>query len=141
MFKLYSYIQLRNLKIKNGPDTFLAGYRDIAVEKKCCHKSFNSITIRVGPYICISVQTSIVGHPVRPSICNMYELVLTYCYSAKNLRNYSFICLFKKIFLLNCRISSRIIFISGILPHIENGRVSGLTLKLFKTIYFIKLEI
>ncbi len=32
---------------------------------------------------------------VRPSICNIYELILAYCQSTKNLRNYAFACLFK----------------------------------------------
>ena len=29
---------------------------------------------------------------VRPSIINMYEMLLTFCYSTKNLRNYAFVC-------------------------------------------------
>ena len=63
----------------------------------------------------------------------MYELLLTYCYSTKNLRNYDFVCLFKVIFIvkykrLNCRISGRIVSISGIRPDIKNGRISGPTL-------------
>ncbi len=37
------------------------------------------------PYECPSV---------RPSIFNMNELLQTYCYSTKNLRNYAFVCLF-----------------------------------------------
>ena len=51
-------------------------------------------------YVCLSV---------RPSICIMYELLLIYCYSTKNLRNYAFVSLFIGIFvvkykILNCRI-------------------------------------
>ena len=65
------------------------------------------------------------------SVCT--NLLLTYCYSTKNLRNYDFVCLFKVIFLvrykrLNCRISGRIVSISGIRPDIKNGRISGPTL-------------
>ncbi len=40
-------------------------------------------------YVCLSVRTS---------FCNMYELLLTYCYSTKKLRNYAFDSLFKDIF-------------------------------------------
>ena len=66
----------------------------------------------------MSVQTSIYSPSVRPSICNMYELLLTNCYSTKNLRNYAFACLFKMIYVvkykrLDCRISDRIISTSG----------------------------
>ncbi len=37
---------------------------------------------------------------VRSSICNMYELSLTYCHIAKNLGNYAFVCLFTGIFVV-----------------------------------------
>ena len=40
---------------------------------------------------------------VRPSICNLHGLLLTYCYSTKNLRNYSFVSLCKGIFLFNIK--------------------------------------
>ena len=48
------------------------------------------------PYLCLSVSP--------------YELLLTYCYTTKNLRNYAFVGLFKEIFVfkdkrLNCWIS------------------------------------
>ena len=40
---------------------------------------------------------------VFPSIFNMHELLLTYCFSTKNLRNYDFVCLFKVILLLDIK--------------------------------------
>ncbi len=40
---------------------------------------------------------------VRPSISNMHELLLTYCHSTKNSRNYAFVCLFIGILLLNIK--------------------------------------
>ncbi len=35
---------------------------------------------------------------VRLPICNMYELLLTYCYSTKNFKNYAFVSLSEEIF-------------------------------------------
>ena len=72
-----------------------------------------SVFLSKRPYICPSL---------RLSFCNMYELLLTYCYSTKNLRNHTFVCLFKRIFVVkykrfNCRISGRIVSISGIRPN------------------------
>ena len=67
---------------------------------------------------------------ISPSIFYMYELLLTYCYCTKNLRNYALVCFFKGIFFvknkrLNCWISGRIISISGIRPDIRPNRISG----------------
>ena len=58
------------------------------------------------PYICLSV---------RPSICNMYELLLTYCYNTKYLRNYSFVRLFKGIFFVKYKSLNYRISFSGII--------------------------
>ena len=57
---------------------------------------------------------------VCPSIFNMYKLLLTYCYSTKNLRNLAFVCVFKGIFVvkykwINCRITGGINLITGTL--------------------------
>ncbi len=63
-----------------GPD-IRPHNRILQKKKKFCHK----ITIQIWsnrlpffpsnrPYVCL---------PVRPSICNMYEFLLTYCYSTK----------------------------------------------------------
>ncbi len=75
----------------------------------------NYITIRVGPYVCIFLFSY-----VRPSIWNMHEVLLTYCYSNNNLINYAFVCLFKgiKYRRINCQISGFKISISGIRPDI-----------------------
>ena len=48
---------------------------------------------------------------VRPSICNMYEIMKCYYPSTANLRNYAFVCLIKGVLnveyrRLHCRISS-----------------------------------
>ena len=54
---------------------------------------------------CSSLCTS-----VRPNVCYIYEVLLTYCYSSKNLINDAFVCLLNDIFVvkykrLNCPIS------------------------------------
>ncbi len=71
--------------------------------KKFCNKTFNYNSITVGPFVCMSVQTSIYYAclSVSPSICNIYVLLLTYCYRTNNLRNYAFVSLFKGIFVVN----------------------------------------
>ena len=79
------------------PDTgYLAGY--CGRKQIFCHRIFNYNIIRVGPYVCPNVDMYIVCPSVRPPIFYMYELLLTYSYCTKNLRNYTFVCLFKRDF-------------------------------------------
>ena len=47
----------------------------------------------------ISIQLESVRMTECPSICNMYELLITYCYSTKNLRYYASVCLKGFLFL------------------------------------------
>ena len=77
------------------------------------HQIFYHKTIRINPFICISVQVSICISVCTSVNLYMYELLRIYCYSTKNFRNYAFVCLFKGIFVvkykrLNCRISFQI---------------------------------
>ncbi len=59
----------------------------------------------------------------------MYEVLLTYCSSTKNLRNCDFVFILK-VFLLNCLISDWIFSISGNRTDSENGQISGPTLQI-----------
>ncbi len=58
---------------------------------------FLMIYVRFGMYVC---QSACPSKPlsIRPSICNMPEELLTYCFSTKNLRNDAFVCLLKGVF-------------------------------------------
>ncbi len=74
------------------PDTkYLADYlcriNGYTVIKKYCHEIYIYSKIRVGPSVCPS-KCLYTCPSVRPSICNMNELLLTYCHSIMNLRNY-----------------------------------------------------
>ncbi len=95
-------------------------------KNKFCYKICNYNTIKLGSvrmYVCPS------KHPctclsVRPTICNMYELLLTYCYSTKNVRNYAFVSLFKRFLLINIKdliarypVTSWILKIAGFRPN------------------------
>ncbi len=46
----------------------------------------------------------------------MYDLLPTYYYSTKNLRNFAFVCLFKGIFVVEYKRSGQMISIFGIWP-------------------------
>ncbi len=92
----------------------ITGYCDINLQ----------YTIRVGPYVCMSVQTSI-----YMSVCksvNMYELLLIYCNTNKNLRNFAFVCMFKGIFV----VKYKKIKLTDNRPDIENAWKSSPTLVL-----------
>ena len=95
-----------------------AGLPDIMIENSFA-QYFNKIQLEAismsicpskFPYVCPSLC---------PSFCNMYDLLLIYCHSSKNLRNYASTCLFRATFIvtyrrLNCWISGQIISVSGI---------------------------
>ena len=84
---------------------------------------------------------------VRLSICNINDLLLSYCYINKNLRNLAFVFLFKGIFvvnykILNCRISGGMIQISGIRPDIWPNSTLNKRYKIFSILpIFYKLDI
>ena len=89
---------------------------------------------------------------VCPSIYNMYELLLTYCYRTKNLRNYAFVSLFKGIFVvkykrLYCRIFGRILKMVEYsasypaLPGIQSKRMAAVVTPYFLCIILLHLSI
>ena len=80
----------------SGVDQILGSLLDIQPDNRIFHqpKIFVTkflITIQLG-----SVRMSLCPY-VRPSICYMHEVLLTYCYRTRNLRNYAMVCLFKRI--------------------------------------------
>ncbi len=116
---MYHYIKLGFGRIPDIQLIIYAGYPVLArypADKRIsgritgyCDRIIIFLKIRLG--YCVRPNDHLLVCPsVRPSIFNMYELLLTYYYGTKNLRNYAFSCLFKGIFIvkykrLNCFIS------------------------------------
>ncbi len=92
-----------------GPDTFLAGYRIpgwitgyFRSKNKYCHKFFHCNTLgSVRMSVCPS-KRPYVYMSVRPSICNVYEFLQTYC--TKNIWNYALSV--KRVLFVKCNVQT-----------------------------------
>ncbi len=88
----------------------------------------------------------IIQYYFRLSICNKYQLLLTYCYINNNLINLAVVCSFKLIFvvkykILKCGISGQIFKMAGYpaQPYFERCTTYGHTYPSFEEYLFLYL--